>query len=129
MVIIETLIAFVLGGFFYVLIEMVWRGRTHWSMALTGGLAMALLHGIFCRYAIPLPIKCLTGAVVISALEFLCGYVCNLRLKLGVWDYSKTKYNLYGQVCLTFTLLWMLLTVPIAAVSSFLHVLVPYLLS
>ncbi len=102
-------------------IELLWRGRSHISMFIAGGLAFALLDGIFVRYYIPLPYKCAIGAAVITALEFTAGYIVNLRMGLNVWDYSNRPLNLYGQICPEYSLMWAGLTIPIAYLSSLLH--------
>ena len=60
---------------------------------------------------------------MITAIEFVAGAIVNVRLKLNVWDYSKMPLNLYGQVCLPFSLLWCLLTLPISFLSSYLATL------
>jgi len=82
-----------------------------------------LLHGLFLRFALPLFAQCLVGGLVITAIEFVAGAIVNVRLKLNVWDYSKMPLNLYGQVCLPFSLLWCLLTLPISFLSSYLATL------
>ena len=112
------LLTFFLGGTIYVLLELLWRGRSHVSMFCAGGLALLLLHGLFLRFAL-----CLVGGLVITAIEFVAGAIVNVRLKLNVWDYSKMPLNLYGQVCLPFSLLWCLLTLPISFLSSYLATL------
>ena len=66
---------FILGGTAYVGLEYLWRGRSHISMFIAGGLAFALLDGIFVRYQIPLLYKCAIGAALITALEFAAGYI------------------------------------------------------
>ena len=117
------LLTFFLGGTIYVLLELLWRGRSHVSMFCAGGLALLLLHGLFLRFALPLFAQCLVGGLVITAIEFVAGAIVNVRLKLNVCDYSKMPLNLYGQVCLPFSLLWCLLTLPISFLSSYLATL------
>ena len=58
--------------------------------------------------------KCLLGGAVITACEFVCGMVVNVRLGLRVWDYSERKFNVKGQICPLFSLLWVLLCIPIS---------------
>ena len=84
----DFLLCFLLGGAGYVLIELLWRGRSHFSMFIAGGFAFALLHALFRRYALPLPVKCIAGALVITAIEFIAGYIVNLLMGLNEWDYS-----------------------------------------
>lgn len=116
----EFLAAFFLGGALYVILELVYRGRSHISMFVTGGGTFLLLHGLFSRYAPPLFIKVFIGMVLITAAEFIAGYIVNIKLKRNVWDYSSVRLNLYGQICLKFSLLWALLTLPAAFLSHIL---------
>ncbi len=118
---ISFFVCFILGGGAYIGLEYLWRGRSHISMFITGGLAFSLLSSIFARYPMPLLYKCITGALLITALEFAAGYIVNIRLKLNVWDYSEKPLNLYGQICPQYTLLWAGLSLPINWLSSFLH--------
>ena len=102
-----------IGGALYVALEYFWRGYSHVSMFVTGGAALMLLGGIATRFPTqPLILLGAAGAVVITALEFIAGAVVNVRLGLRVWDYSQLPYNLYGQVCLRYSLLWFALSVP-----------------
>ncbi|MDD3920890.1 MAG: hypothetical protein PHO41_06960 [Eubacteriales bacterium] len=95
------------GGAVYMLLECLWRGRTHISMGITGGAAAALLVGLYLRMGAGGYIaKLVCGMAVITALEFICGAVVNVRLQKNVWDYSAMPYQLYGQVCLGYSLLW-----------------------
>lgn len=104
---------FLLGCFGYSLLEILYRGYTHWTMALTGGAAAVVLYLL--HAAAPprtLLLQCLCGAVCITALEFAVGVVDNLIMGWHVWDYSNMPLNLYGQICLPFTGLWFLLCIP-----------------
>ena len=58
----------------------------------------------------PLVKQMAIGAIVITTLEFLCGYIVNLWLGWNVWDYSNMPLNLFGQICLPFTALWFFLS-------------------
>ena len=37
------------------------------------------------------------------------GVILNIWLKLDIWDYSREPFNLYGQICLFYALIWFLL--------------------
>ena len=100
------------------LLELLWRKRSHISMFLAAGFASAILCGLFMRFEMPLTAQCVTGGIIITAIEFITGYIVNVRLKLNVWDYSNKRYNLYGQVCLAYSLGWALLTLPIITLSD-----------
>ena len=70
---------FLLGGGAYAALELAWRGTTHWTMFLTGGLELAV------------------------------GAVCRRVLHTAVWDYADEWGNLAGLVCPKYTAYWFLL--------------------
>lgn len=108
---------FCIGAAAYPLLEIVWRGFSHWSMAAAGGFSLCALARVEQRgRRRTLRQKCMLGALIITAIEFVCGCVCNKWLKLNVWDYSHLPGNLWGQVCLPFTAIWFLLCIPVFAV-------------
>lgn len=107
----RPLILFVIGGLIYILIELVVRGRTHWTMFIVGGVAFFLIGCINEKYRkMPLVKQMLIGSIVITVLEFLCGCIVNLWLRWNVWDYNNMPLNLLGQICLPFTILWFFLS-------------------
>lgn len=104
-----TLLA--VGGVVYVLIELLWRGRSHPSMFLVGGLCFVLVGGINDRFGwdMQLALQAAIGTAAIVAVELAAGCVLNLWLGLGVWDYSTLPLNLRGQICVPFLPLWAVL--------------------
>ena len=114
----ECGIIYLIGSVGYSLIEILWRGFTHWTMAVTGGVCFLLLYQIDGRHETErLPAKCLRGACWITAIEFIVGCVVYLKLKWAVWDYSDLFGNLLGQVCPLYFALWFLLCVPVFRVA------------
>ena len=113
---------FVLGGAYYCLLELLWRGRTHWTMPLMGGTAITILYFVFSEKLSVGPVaKCIACALLVTAAEFICGCIVNLWLGWDVWDYSGRKFNILGQICPLFTLFWGLLSIPGAYISRVLH--------
>ena len=109
------------GGMAYGLIEIIWRGKTHWSMVLTGGSCFTVLISIYQKRAkMSLLKKCLLGGAVITLFEFLCGLIFNIKLKRNIWDYSNRRFNIKGQICPLFSMLWAVLCLPICAISKWL---------
>lgn len=99
---------FLIGGITYVLIELISRGRSHWSMLLLGGtcfIVLGLLNEGF-RWQTPLLFQMLVGCVVITFLEYITGCIVNIYLGLNVWDYSDMWGNANGQICPLFTAIW-----------------------
>lgn len=50
--------------------------------------------------------KCLLGAVIITAVEFIFGIIFNISLNMNVWNYENVPLNILGQICLPYTILW-----------------------
>ena len=57
-------------------------------------------------------LQMLWSALLVTLFEFLFGVIFNLGLKWHIWDYSDTPFNVLGQVCLPFTLIWYFLSLP-----------------
>lgn len=118
----EFLVVFGIGSFLYGFIEVMFRGFTHWSMFLTGGIIFYLLYTLF--YMIGsgnILLKCLMGCAVITTVEFLVGCIVNIAFKMNVWDYSQEKYNLFGQICLSFSIGWFFISIPAYYLTAALH--------
>jgi len=109
---IELLTTFVMGGVLYGAIETLWRGRTHWTMLVLGGICFSLIYLIASRSRLGRVRQVLLCAAVVTTLEFVTGAVVNVALGWGVWDYSDRPYNLCGQICLQYFLYWLALCVP-----------------
>lgn len=100
------------GGLIYILIELIFRGRTHISMFFLGGIcfiAVGLINELF-SWKTPLIIQMLIGGMVITLFEFITGCVLNLMLGLNVWDYSNMYGNVLGQICPMFSFIWVILS-------------------
>ena len=102
---------FAIGGLTYTIIELLWRRRTHPSMFAVGGLCFQLMGGIHTRLRRrPLLLRCGLCSLAVTVVEFVSGCILNRWLGLGVWDYSKMRFHLLGQVSLGYSLLWLLLS-------------------
>lgn len=101
------------GGCVYFLIEMAWRGHSHWTMAVLGGVCFVLIGDIneFIPWNMPLVLQGAIGSGTVTLLELVSGIILNLWLGLGIWDYSNMPFNFLGQICLPFSLLWVALSV------------------
>lgn len=109
---------FTIGASGYVICEILYRGHTHWTMGLTGGVCTLLIHLLNRRRrAMPLLVKLLAGGGIITATEFVVGIIVNRMLGWGVWDYSAVRGNILGQICPQFTLCWIALTLPVLGIS------------
>ena len=109
----QTFLFFV-GGSGYVGLELLWRGRSHISMFLAGGVCFLLL-GRIDRTRLSPSAKCLLGATIITAVELLAGLLFNRDYR--VWDYREMPGNFLGQICLCYSLLW----IPVSFGAILLH--------
>lgn len=100
------------GGVIYVFIEMLWRGYSHWTMFLLGGVcfvALGLINEVI-PWDMPLTAQMFIGCIIITALEFITGCIVNLWLGWDVWDYSELSFNLLGQISLSASVGWYFLS-------------------
>lgn len=104
-------ILFLLGGCMYLAIELAWRGYSHPSMFVLGGICFVIVGLI--NQVLPrntgLFWQSIIGASFITAAELVTGLIVNRWLGLQVWDYSHLPYNLFGQVSLRYFFLWIVL--------------------
>lgn len=101
------------GSVIYAGTEVAFRGFTHWTMVITGGICAALIHFENKKLrSKKLYLRCLAGCATITAAEYSVGCIVNRLLHWNVWDYSERFLNIQGQVCPLFTFFWFLLSVP-----------------
>ncbi|MCI8855430.1 MAG: hypothetical protein HFH26_02640 [Clostridiaceae bacterium] len=109
---------FLCGSAGYAALELLWRQRTHWTMALTGGTVFVGLAKTAERLrGASLPKRCAAGSVLITTAELIVGTTVNLHYHMRVWDYSREKLNFKGQICAKYAALWYLLSAPAMALA------------
>lgn len=109
-------VLFVIGGVLYVCTELIWRGYSHWTMFILGGICfviMGLLNEYRFKWQDSLIRQSVVSAVIITVFEFVTGCIVNIWLNWNVWDYSTLPFNLLGQICLYYFLLW----IPLSALG------------
>ena len=106
--IIKYVVLFVMGGLVYMSLEILWRGYTHWTMGVLGGICficLGLINEIL-SWETPLIIQMLIGSTIITILEFITGCIVNIWFGWNVWDYSDLPYNFLGQISLFSSIGW-----------------------
>lgn len=58
---------------------------------------------------------------IVTLLELISGIILNVWLKLDIWDYSNLPFNFMGQICLPFSLAWVLLSLIAIIVDDYLR--------
>lgn len=110
-------------GCLYYAAEVGWRGYSHWTMAVLGGVCFVLIGGIneAFPWEMPLLLQGVIGSAVVTALEFVVGVMLNLWLGLGIWNYSHLPCNVLGQICLPYSLLWVVLAMGAVVLDDWLR--------
>lgn len=115
------MLLFSIGAVGYGLMEILWRGYTHWSMLTAGGICFVFFAhvseklkntGIF--------LKAFIGSGFVTAVEFIFGIIFNIILRKNVWDYSRLPLNIGGQVCVLYSAFWGLLSMIFIPFAGFL---------
>ena len=111
----KQILLFGIGGSGYVCLELLWRGRSHGSMFLLGGLCFWIL-GFMRRVArLSLALRLFLSAVCVTMLELVTGLVVNRDHQ--VWDYRGLPFHYRGQICLLYSLLW----IPVCFLGMAIH--------
>lgn len=109
----KYLFLFLIGGLIYVSIELIYRGYSHWTMGVLGGISfvsIGLINEVL-SWNTPLTLQALIGSVTITLYEFIFGVILNIWLGLNIWDYSNLPFNILGQICIPFSVIWYFLSI------------------
>ena len=98
----------VLGGCFYYSFELIFRGFSHWTMFLLGGICFLFIYiqGHLLHWKDSLFSQIIRCVLFVTAMEFITGIIVNKWLSWNVWDYSRLPFQLFGQICLPFTIIF-----------------------
>ena len=99
--------AFWIGCVGYPALELLYRKRTHPAVALAGGLSCFALTQLG-RRKYSLLRTSIFGGCAITFIELVLGLTFNRRHH--IWDYRHLPFNLQGQICLPFLLVWVALS-------------------
>jgi len=116
------LYVFLIGAVLYSTLEVAFRGYTHWTMFLAGGVIFLLIY-LINKYlrTNSLTVRCLLSTLIITTGELIAGIVVNIVLNMNVWDYSNQPFNFLGQICLVFTAAWFIVSIPACLLSVFIY--------
>ena len=82
-------------------------------MFLAGGLCFLLIgHMNRVEPKLPLPLRAVVGAAIVTAVELGAGMLVNRQYQ--VWDYRDQPGNFMGQICPLFSALW----IPLSLAAS-----------
>ncbi len=119
----KNLFLCLVGGLIYYGIEILYRGHSHPAMILVGGICFILcgcLNEVI-PWEMPLPLQMAICSVLITGVEFFSGIVLNIWLGLAIWDYSRLPFNILGQICLPFMVVWFFLSAVAIVLDDYLR--------
>lgn len=119
----KYLFLFCVGAGLYVSIELIYRGYSHWTMGILGGISfvsIGLINEVL-SWDTPLTLQALIGSLIITFYELVFGIVLNIWLGLNIWDYSNLPFNILGQICLPFSVIWYFLSIIGICLDDFLR--------
>ena len=111
---IKSLVLCAIGGGVYYAVELLWRGHSHFSMFIVGGicfLCIGWLNHSYLEWEMPLTSQMFLSGGIITVIELAAGLLLNVKLNLVIWDYSDIPYNFMGQICLSYFALWQFLSI------------------
>lgn len=122
---IKYLYLFLVGGFLYYDIEILFRGYSFISMFILGGVCFIYcgLQNEVTSWNYPFWKQLLRSEIFVLCSEFIAGCILNLWLGLDIWDYSNLPGNILGQISWQFALLFL----PLCAIAIFLDDYIRYL--
>ena len=108
----EYLFLWAVGGCIYYGFELLFRGFSHWTMFVLGGICFLFfkIQGDMVGRADPLWKQVGRGVIFVTAMEFITGIIVNKYFGLGVWDYTDQPLQLFGQICVPFIIIFSGLT-------------------
>lgn len=97
-----------LGGCIYYGFENIFRGFSHWTMFILGGICFLFIYiqEVVMKFNDSLAVQLLRCIIFVTATEFITGIVVNKWLRMNVWDYSELPFHLFGQICIPFTIIF-----------------------
>ena len=114
-----SLLIFAVGAMGYSATEYLFRGYTHWSMALTGGACLLTFYYYAREHRdSPALVRAAVGACIITVFEFCVGLLVNLWYGWHVWDYSEQPGNILGQICPFFSVAWFFISLFLVVLSD-----------
>ena len=97
-----------MGGCLYYSFELIFRGFSHWTMFVLGGSCFLFIYiqGKIVKWKDSVFIQVIRCIIFVTSMEFITGIIVNKWLDLNVWDYSRLPFQLFGQICLPFMIIF-----------------------
>ena len=101
------------GAVCYGCIEVIKRGFSHISMGLLAAVSMIVIHELNGEHRsgrMMLIYALIISMLFITSGELLTGEILNRHLGMKIWNYQRLPLNFDGQICLRYSLAWLMLS-------------------
>lgn len=90
----KYLVLFLIGGIFYVCLELLWRGRSDITSFFMGGIALLVVGQLNEGYDYNMPIwyQMIISGTFITSMEYIVGKIFNSDYH--IWDYRDMWLNI-----------------------------------
>lgn len=112
---IPLLAIFMISGLIYVMLEILWRGYSHWTMFVCAGVCGIVMMGIndgLLKFDTDFRIQVVVSAFLCTTAELIFGLIFNSDFT--IWDYRDmigTIHCLNDQINIFFILIWGIISV------------------
>lgn len=107
----EYILLLCFAGYVYVILELLFRGRTDISMLFTASvcsICIITLNDVY-SYDLDFIVQVIICAIYCTIVEYLVGYYL-VNQDHHIWDYTNQFMNLHGQICLLFSFVWAIIS-------------------
>lgn len=113
--VIINIILFLLGTSFWALVETIFRvivshPPTSLITCCIAGVALIIIYNLS-KTRINIILSGFFCCGIITVLELIIGVVCNIYLKMNLWNYGGMFLNLFGQICFKYICIWYIISV------------------
>ena len=93
----------------YMIIELLFRGYTYYTMGLAGSLAFILIGLIneLIPWELYIEIQMVIASLIVTLIELIFGSILLNVFNMRMWDYSDQFLNYKGYICALFSFLWL----------------------
>ena len=107
----EYILMLCFAGYLYVCLEILFRGFSDVSMLFAASICaipMIALNNVY-SFELDYFVQVMLCGVFCTCVEYMIGrYLVNQQYQL--WDYREMPFNVHGQVCLVFSLVWIVIS-------------------